>query len=42
MDKKRKRDLLLAAGILLLAAIMLFDVIGENLKRLLNPGSGHE
>ncbi len=34
--------LALFPGILLLAAIMLFDVIGENLKRLLNPGSGHE
>ncbi len=34
--------LALFPGILLLAAIMLFDVIGENLKCLLNPGSGHE
>ncbi len=34
--------LALFPGILLLAAIMLFDVIGENLKKLLNPGSGNE
>lgn len=29
-------------GFMLLAAVMLFDVIGESLKRLLNPGSGNE
>lgn len=34
--------LALFPGIMLLAAIMLFDVVGENLKRLLNPGSGNE
>lgn len=34
--------LALFPGIMLLAAIMLFDVIGDNLKRLLNPGSGNE
>lgn len=34
--------LALFPGLMLLAAVMLFDVIGENLKRLLNPGSGNE
>ncbi len=34
--------LALFPGIMLLAAIMLFDLVGENLKRLLNPGSGNE
>ena len=34
--------LALFPGLMLLAAIMLFDVVGENLKRLLNPGSGNE
>ena len=29
-------------GLLLLLAVMLFDVAGENLKRLLNPNSGNE
>lgn len=29
-------------GIMLLAAVILFDVIGENLKKLWNPGSGNE
>ena len=34
--------LALFPGIMLLVAVMLFDVIGENLKRLLNPNSGTE
>lgn len=34
--------LALFPGIMLLLAVMLFDVIGENLKRLLNPSSGNE
>lgn len=34
--------LALFPGIMLLVAVMLFDVIGENLKRLLNPNSGNE
>lgn len=34
--------LALYPGLMLLAAVMLFDVIGENLKRLWNPGSGQE
>ena len=29
-------------GLLLLVALMLFDAIGENLKKLLNPSSGNE
>lgn len=29
-------------GLLLLIAVILFDVIGENLKKLWNPGSGNE
>lgn len=29
-------------GLLLLVAVILFDVIGENLKKLWNPNSGHE
>lgn len=29
-------------GLMLLAAVMLFDAAGENLKRLLNPNSGNE
>ncbi len=29
-------------GLLLLLAVMLFDVAGENLKRLWNPNSGNE
>ncbi len=34
--------LALFPGLLLLAAVMLFDVIGENLKKLMNPGSAQE
>ena len=34
--------LALFPGIMLLLAVMLFDVIGENLKRLLSPGTGNE
>lgn len=34
--------LALFPGLLLLLAMMFFDVIGENLKRLLNPSSGNE
>ena len=34
--------LALFPGLLLLAAVMLFDRIGETLKRLLNPNSGNE
>lgn len=34
--------LALFPGIMLLVAVMLFDVIGENLKKLLNPNSGNE
>lgn len=34
--------LALFPGLMLLVAVMLFDVIGENLKRLLNPNSGNE
>lgn len=34
--------LALFPGIMLLVAVMLFDVIGENLKRLMNPNSGNE
>lgn len=34
--------LALFPGLMLLAAVMLFDVIGENLKRLMNPSSGNE
>ena len=34
--------LALFPGIMLLAAIMLFDRIGEDLKRLWNPDSGNE
>ncbi|MEG0963214.1 MAG: ABC transporter permease [Lachnospiraceae bacterium] len=34
--------LALFPGILLLLAVILFDVIGENLKRLMNPGTGNE
>ena len=29
-------------GLMLLLAVVLFDVAGENLKRLLNPNSGNE
>jgi peptide/nickel transport system permease protein len=29
-------------GLMLLAAVLLFDLIGENLKKLLNPASGNE
>lgn len=29
-------------GIMLLSVVMLFDIIGENLKRLINPYSGNE
>lgn len=29
-------------GLMLLSAVMLFDVIGENMKKLWNPGSGNE
>lgn len=34
--------LALFPGLLLLIAVILFDVIGENLKKLLNPHSGNE
>ncbi|CDX00379.1 ABC transporter, permease protein [Desulfitobacterium hafniense] len=34
--------LALFPGLLLLIAVILFDVIGENLKKLLNPNSGNE
>ena len=34
--------LALFPGLLLLAAVMLFDVIGENLKKLMDPGSAQE
>lgn len=34
--------LALFPGLLLLIAVLLFDVIGENLKKLLNPNSGNE
>lgn len=34
--------LALYPGIMLLIAVVLFDVIGENLKKLWNPGSGNE
>lgn len=34
--------LALFPGLMLLTAVMLFDVIGENLKRLWNPSSGNE
>lgn len=34
--------LALFPGLMLLAAVMLFDVIGESLKKLMNPGSGNE
>jgi peptide/nickel transport system permease protein len=34
--------LALFPGFMLLAAVILFDVIGENLKKLLNPVSGNE
>ncbi|BAE82175.1 ABC transporter permease [Desulfitobacterium hafniense] len=34
--------LALFPGLLLLIAVILFDVIGENLKNLLNPNSGNE
>lgn len=34
--------LALFPGLMLLLAVMLFDVIGENLKKLWNPGSGNE
>lgn len=33
--------LALFPGLMLLTAVMLFDIIGESLKRLLNPGSGN-
>jgi peptide/nickel transport system permease protein len=29
-------------GLMLLMAVVLFDVIGDNLKKLLNPNSGNE
>ena len=29
-------------GVLVILAVMLFDIIGENLKRLWNPDSGNE
>jgi peptide/nickel transport system permease protein len=34
--------LALFPGLMLIAAVLLFDVIGENLKKLLNPESGQE
>jgi peptide/nickel transport system permease protein len=34
--------LALFPGLLLLIAVILFDVVGENLKKLWNPGSGNE
>ncbi|MCL2680619.1 MAG: ABC transporter permease [Coriobacteriia bacterium] len=34
--------LALFPGLLLIVAVLLFDTIGENLKRLLNPASAHE
>ncbi|MDR2156841.1 MAG: ABC transporter permease [Clostridiales Family XIII bacterium] len=34
--------LALFPGLMLLVAVLLFDLIGENLKRLLNPTSGNE
>lgn len=34
--------LMLFPGLMLLLAVMLFDVIGENLKKLWNPDSGNE
>ena len=34
--------LALFPGLMLIVAVILFDVIGENLKRLLNPDSGNE
>ena len=34
--------LALFPGLMLLIAVILFDVIGENLKKLWNPGSGNE
>jgi peptide/nickel transport system permease protein len=34
--------LALFPGLMLLIAVVLFDVIGENLKKLLNPNSGNE
>lgn len=34
--------LALFPGLMLLIAVILFDVIGENLKKLLNPGSANE
>jgi peptide/nickel transport system permease protein len=34
--------LALFPGLLLIAAVLLFHVIGENMKKLLNPGSGNE
>ncbi|MDR3149098.1 MAG: ABC transporter permease [Oscillospiraceae bacterium] len=34
--------LALFPGLMLIAAVLLFDVIGENLKRLLNPSSAQE
>ncbi len=34
--------LMLFPGLMLLLAVMLFDIIGENLKRLWNPDSGNE
>ncbi|MDR2770744.1 MAG: ABC transporter permease [Clostridiales Family XIII bacterium] len=34
--------LALFPGLMLIIAVILFDVIGENLKRLLNPDSGNE
>ena len=34
--------LALFPGLLLLIAVVLFDVMGDNLKKLWNPGSGNE
>jgi peptide/nickel transport system permease protein len=34
--------LALFPGLMLIVAVLLFDAIGENLKRLLNPASAHE
>jgi peptide/nickel transport system permease protein len=30
------------SGVMLITCVILFDTVGENLKRLLNPGSGNE
>jgi peptide/nickel transport system permease protein len=38
----RKWWLALFPGLMLIAAVVLFDLIGDNLKKLLNPNSGNE